>query len=75
MMRPKKVIDVRLAADKAGAESTTITEEHLPLQQFVYCNYCRRILLGYEIPKLLTAEFVVKQILCFFTSLKSMSAG
>jgi len=31
----------RLAADKAGAESTTITEEHLLL------NYCRRILLQY----------------------------
>lgn len=48
---------LRLAADKAGAESTTITEEHPPSQQFTYSNYCCRILLhtvGYETPKLLT---------------------
>lgn len=37
------VMMFRLAADKAGAESTTITEEHLPLQQFVL-HYCH----GYE---------------------------
>ena len=35
MMRPKKLLMFRLAAaDKAGAESTAITEEHLPLQHF-----------------------------------------
>lgn len=31
MMPIKKVIDVRLAADKAGAESTIITEDYSSL--------------------------------------------
>ena len=48
MMRPKKkVFDVGIPADNAGAESTplTITEEHPPLQQFCFTViYCRRIL-------------------------------
>ena len=53
-----------LAADKAGAESTTITKERPPLQQLTYSSYCCRILLhavGYETQKLLTgAEFVIE---------------
>lgn len=37
----------RIPADKAGAESTTITEEHPPRATItaVCSNYCRRILL------------------------------
>ena len=42
----------RLAADKTGAESTTITEEHLTITA-VLLNHCRRNLyyIGYETPK------------------------